>query len=229
MTQNHRLFNVCAGPIPWKGRAVKWLSRSLSPGYPNQSEQRTAEQQCRRGFGDDVQRHRVSPSWRSHYAYALLEGKYSGALGVGAGYMSDGEVAGERLAALHGYYVQLEQLIYRECACHKDNSQGLEVFAAYYPRFLGSAILTETIGDSFAAGLVYTGLIPNRNHDHLGAGVTWAELFQGGTNQETVCELFYKAWITPHLSLQPDLQYIATPSGILRDALVVGVRFQVVL
>jgi carbohydrate-selective porin OprB len=60
----------------------------------------------------------------------------------------------------------------------------------------------------------------------LGAGISWAELFQGGTNQETVFELFYKVQLTPGLSLQPDLQYIATPSGIHRDALAVGMRFQ---
>ena len=57
----------------------------------------------------------------------------------------------------------------------------------------------------------------------------WAELFQGGTNQETVFELFYKAEITPRIRIQPDLQYIATPSGIHRDALAVGVRFEVAL
>jgi len=57
----------------------------------------------------------------------------------------------------------------------------------------------------------------------------WAELYQGGTNQETVFEFFYKAELTPRISLQPDLQYIVTPSGIHRDALAVGVRFQVTL
>jgi carbohydrate-selective porin OprB len=60
----------------------------------------------------------------------------------------------------------------------------------------------------------------------VGAGVAWAELFQGGTNHETVFECFYQAQITPRISFQPDLQYIASPSGIYRDALAVGVRFQ---
>ena len=79
------------------------------------------------------------------------------------------------------------------------------------------------------AGFVYTGLLPQRDADVLGAGVAWAELFQGGTNQETVFELFYKMEITPGISIQPDLQYIVTPSGIHRDAIAVGVRFQVAL
>ena len=93
--------------------------------------------------------------------------------------------------------------------------------------FPASRFWRTTIGDSFAAGLVYTGLLPRRDRDVLGAGVVWAELFQGGTNRETAIEIFYKAAITDRVSLQPDLQYIVTPSGLHRDALVAGVRFQV--
>ena len=163
------------------------------------------------------------------YRYAFFDGVFPGTLALGAGYLSDGELAGETLAASHGYYVQLEQLVYRECANDPCNDQGLAVFAAYYPRFLGSEVLTETIGHSAVAGLVYTGLMPRRDEDILGAGVAWAELFQGGTNQETVFELFYKARITDRMSVQPDLQYIASPSGIHRDAIAVGLRFQVTL
>jgi len=88
-------------------------------------------------------------------------------------------------------------------------------------------MLPNAIGDHFVAGVVYQGLVPNRDDDVLGAGFTWAELFRGGSNQETAVELFYKAQLTPKLSFQPDLQYISTPSGLYRDALVAGVRFQV--
>jgi porin len=88
-------------------------------------------------------------------------------------------------------------------------------------------MIAEAIGDSFVAGLIYTGLFPCRDGDVLGAGYAWTELYQGGTNQEAVFELFYKAEIMPRVSIQPDLQYILTPSGIHRDALAVGVRFQV--
>ena len=82
------------------------------------------------------------------------------------------------------------------------------------------------MGDSFVGGIVYTGLIPNRDQDVCGAGVAWSELFKGGTNQETIFEVFYKAQITHDLSIQPDLQYIASPSGIHPDSLVVGMRFE---
>ena len=60
----------------------------------------------------------------------------------------------------------------------------------------------------------------------LGVGFAWSELFGGGTNQESVVELFYRMQLAPHLAIQPDVQYIASPSGIYRDALVAGVRFQ---
>ena len=77
--------------------------------------------------------------------------------------------------------------------------------------------------------MIYTGLIPSRDRDVLGIGVAWTELFAGGTGEECVWELFYKAQVTPRVSLQPDLQYLASPSGIERDALAVGVRFELSL
>ena len=80
-----------------------------------------------------------------------------------------------------------------------------------------------------AAGAVYTGLIPSRDEDVVGTGLAWTELFQSGTNHETVFEFFYKAAITPRVSWQPDLQYVVSPSGIHPDALVVGVRFHLSL
>ena len=75
--------------------------------------------------------------------------------------------------------------------------------------------------------IVYRGLISCRDEDVIGAGVAWARLNRSGTLQETAIELFYKARITPWMSLQPDLQYIVSPSGIHRDALAVGLGFEV--
>jgi porin len=123
----------------------------------------------------------------------------------------------------------LEQKIFRECDDSAKNIQGLAIFAACYPRFPGAPVPTDTIGDSLVAGLTYTGLLPQRDADVVGAGVVWAELYQGGTNQETAFEFFYRTEVTPHISIQPDLQYIVTPSGIHRDAMAAGVRLQVSL
>jgi carbohydrate-selective porin OprB len=75
--------------------------------------------------------------------------------------------------------------------------------------------------------MVFTGLLYGRNRDSLGLGLSWSELYRGGTNQETAVELYYRAQLSPRMSLQPDIQYIASPSGIYRDALAVGTRLQV--
>lgn len=161
------------------------------------------------------------------YKYALLDGALPGVMAVGAAYATDGELLGTVFDAGHGYYVQLEQLLFREREWDADAPEGLGVFAAYYPRFLGRQFLDESFGDSFVGGVVYRGLISGRDEDVLGAGVAWAELFKGGSDRETVYEFFYKARITPRVSLQPDIQYIVTPSGIYPDALAIGMRFQV--
>ena len=107
--------------------------------------------------------------------------------------------------------------------------QGLASFVGYYPRFPGRLTSSESIGANLVAGLVYTGLLPSRNDDVVGLGYSVAELFAGGSNMEADVELFYKIRLTPRVSLQPDLQYIATPGGVLRDSVVVGMRFEIAL
>ncbi|MBA4015565.1 MAG: hypothetical protein C0483_00035 [Pirellula sp.] len=160
------------------------------------------------------------------YRYALREGALPGAAVVSIARLSEGELNGNAFDAVQGAALQLEQMIYREDASSPRDAQGLSTFLAYYPRSLGTRFLPKAFGDHFTGGLIYRGLVPHRDEDVLGAGLSWVELFQGGSNQETVVELFYKAQLTPKLSVQPDLQYISTPSGIYRDALVAGIRFQ---
>jgi porin len=164
------------------------------------------------------------------YTYSLFDGRLPGILELGLAHNTDGIVSSLPFPSEWGYYIQWEQLVYRERPFDSDDTQGLGIFALYLPRFGGDPVTTatlETIEDSAAAGVVYTGLIPGRDDDVVGAGIAWARLNQGGTNQETVFEMFYKAQLTPSISFQPDLQYVASPSGIHRDALAVGIRFHV--
>ena len=135
-------------------------------------------------------------------------------------------MSGQAVPSANGYYIQLEQLVFRENRCDELNPQGLGLFVSYLPRSFSGDNPFPVIEDSVVGGMVYTGLIPGRDADVVGAGFAWAQLDQGGTNQETAVEVFYKAKITPSMSIQPDLQYIATPSGIYPDALVFGIRFQ---
>jgi len=161
------------------------------------------------------------------YTYALADGRLPGILAFGAAYESEGVIDDAPVSSVSEYILQLEQLVYREVQSDDDAIQGLGLFVGYYPRSLGSKIIPESTGDSFVAGAVYTGLLPDRDQDVLGVGLAWAELFQGGTNEETVVELFYKAQLTPRVRAQPDFQFVKSPSGIYRDALVAGFRFQV--
>lgn len=160
------------------------------------------------------------------YDYLLGDDALPGTAAVSIARLSEGELNGNAFDAVQGGALQLEQMVYREDASSPRDVQGLSTFVAYYPRSQGSQILPKAIGDHFVGGVIYRGLLPHRDEDVLGTGISWAELFQGGSNQETVVELFYKAQLTPKLSFQPDLQYISTPSGIYRDALVAGLRFQ---
>jgi len=166
----------------------------------------------------------LSECW---WEYALFDGRLPGTVDVGVGYFSGGDVSGVALSSAQGYYVQVEQLVFRERPGREGDAQGLGAFVSYFPRFASGVIPLGAVRSNVVGGIVYRGPIPCRNDDVVGAGVAWAKLNRSGTLQETVVEFFYKAQIGPRTSLQPDVQYIASPSGIYRDALAVGLRFQV--
>lgn len=97
----------------------------------------------------------------------------------------------------------------------------------------------QTSVNSFYAttGLVYTGLIPTRDDDKIGASFCYARMsdyLQGkladagvpGASYEAVAEMTYSIRLAPAIAIQPDLQYIIHPNGTRQygNALVVGVR-----
>lgn len=161
--------------------------------------------------------------------YALDGGRLPGAIDLGAFHAADGEFAGARFPSISGVYLQVEQFVWREPSSTSETPQGLGLFGSWAPRFVNRPVPVTAISDSFFAGLVYRGPLRGRNHDVTGAGVAWARLNQQETSPETVIEVFYKMQLTPSITLQPDLQYVSHPSGVFRDALVLGVRFQVAL
>jgi porin len=86
-------------------------------------------------------------------------------------------------------------------------------------------------------GFNFKGFIPGRNRDVAGIAVAHssiskdfsnAQILQGspGFSSETVLEATYNYSISPWWTLQPDFQYIWTPSAEngSRDAAVFGVR-----
>ena len=104
---------------------------------------------------------------------------------------------------------------------------------------VGAPSNRNLITEYYGGGLVYKGLLPNRDEDYLGVGVANAILTPGSKQialangefqgrQETAVELFYKYRVSPYFVLQPDLQFISQPSGRFDDALLPGLRFEVV-
>jgi porin len=93
----------------------------------------------------------------------------------------------------------------------------------------------------YDGGFNFTGFVPGRKNDVAGIAVARSHFsgnysdFQvaaNGTNAydaETVLEATYKAQITPWWTVQPDFQYIFTPSGQegSKNAAVIGVRTSV--
>lgn len=130
-----------------------------------------------------------------------------------------------------GFYVTLDQLIYKENDDPTDK-QGLGMFLRYgYAH--GDVNQLEHF---WSAGTQYRGLIPERDNDLLGFGVAQSILskqyraeIDSRANRETVYELYYALQVTPWCVITPDIQVITDPGGWsdARDALVGGVRIKI--
>lgn len=135
----------------------------------------------------------------------------------------------------HGIYALLEGSLYSEPG---RSVQGLSGFLRI--GFADERI--NPIGRYAGAGLVYTGLLPTRDEDVLGLGVSAgfisadcsdARAMAGSPveSRELVVELTYWLRVLPWLSMQLNAQYISKPSADpgLDDAMLFGLRYQVTL
>jgi porin len=131
----------------------------------------------------------------------------------------------------HGVYLLGEMPLYVEA-----EEQGLVGFA----RFGVANDDVHQFDYAWAAGLVYTGVIPSRDAGQLGFGITQAhngDAFRraaagAGTavdSAETTLELTYSDNLTPWLVVQPDVQYVMDTgtNKALDDALILGTRLTV--
>jgi len=135
----------------------------------------------------------------------------------------------------YGVWTTFDQMLWKESG-GEDNDQGLGIFG----QFGWAPGNRNPLQEYYGVGLVYKGLMPGRNSDLIGFGVANV-LFSGDfremkeaagvvlTHHETAVELFYKFQFSKFISLQPDLQYIANPGGRFKDALLPGLRFEMVL
>jgi porin len=128
----------------------------------------------------------------------------------------------------NGLYLSFDQLLIRENTEPNDN-QGLGLFGRY--GYANGAVNTFT--HFVSGGLSYQGLFEHREDDVLAAGLGYGTLTDKNgyeTDSEIVYEAFYNAQVTKFLKVTPDIQYIHNPGGAgdVKDALVLGVRVQVI-
>lgn len=153
----------------------------------------------------------------------------TGAYRVGAWYHSDQfddlrAGAGDPFDENFGMYLGIDQLVWLE-PCDDDSAQGLGVFFQF-----GWAPSDRNEIDSYlGGGLTYQGLLCGRDDDLFGLGIANAGFRDPSLDDERALEIFYRFQVTPCASLQPDLQYISNPAGNIDDALVIGVRTEVLM
>jgi len=129
----------------------------------------------------------------------------------------------------YGVFASVDQLLFKE-AGEAGDEQGLGFFA----QFGWAPGDRNAVQEYYGAGLTYRGLIEGRDRDMIGFGignVLFSTLQRPitGESYETALELFYKCMLGDYVSLQPDLQFIANPGGLYQDALLFGIRFEMVL
>lgn len=145
--------------------------------------------------------------------------------------LTDIDALGSRVRRINrGAYLLAEQTVYRE---KDDPSQGLALFLRYG---VASGDV-NTLDYSYSIGMRYKGLLPGRDEDELGIGLTRGhagEKYRRAaatplTSGETALEITYRARLAPWLAIQPSVQRIADPgfSPALRDAWIAGARFEI--
>ncbi len=127
-----------------------------------------------------------------------------------------------------GFYLIADGQLYKE---EGSSDQGLNGFIKAKFGTDNLVASNRTIN----AGLVYKGLVPNRDNSTLGFAImntridgNYRRAVQGIKSHETTYELTYSDNILPWLMIQPDLQYVVNPSAAprLKNAVVAGLRLQ---
>lgn len=125
----------------------------------------------------------------------------------------------------YGFYTTIDFMLFTE---EHSKDQGLGVFFQY----CWAPSDRDQVDQGIGGGVVYTGLLEGRDGDTWGVGcsqIQFSPELEAITGQasEIATEAFYKARLNDWFSIALDLQYISRPSGIYRDAMVAGFRFEV--
>ena len=127
----------------------------------------------------------------------------------------------------YGIYGVMDQQIYSEA----------DHIISFFVRSGGAPRQTNFVDYYVDSGFNFSGFIPGRDNDVAGLAVarshvsddfSEAQVAQGGLplTAETVIEATYKMQIAPWWNIQPDVQYIITPSAVQnsQNAVVLGLR-----
>ncbi len=95
-----------------------------------------------------------------------------------------------------------------------DQNLGLDWLIGFLRAGTGDPSQTE-VRTAISGGLSFQGPFGRKN-DEAGIALSWADPSQGGRD-ETFAETFYRAALTPRLSLAPLLQIVVNPSDNLDD------------
>ncbi len=127
-----------------------------------------------------------------------------------------------------GFYVSIDQMIFKENPSDAGDSQGAGVF---FRLGITDRDVNE-IHTFWSVGGQYQGLIPTRPADVIGFGVAQLLLSKDAgyaDRQETVIEVYYNIEVTPWLHISPSVQHIINAGGdaMGHDATVLGFRAQI--
>jgi porin len=129
--------------------------------------------------------------------------------------------SGRTRSGNYGFYLLLDQMIYREGGAGSD--QGLTPWGALT---LAPDQQINTVPFSVMAGFVYQGLLPSRDDDLTAVAVYYGKFSDELQDQsaETVVETSYRFQLSPWLYVAPDFQYVIRPDGRsdIDDAAVFG-------
>ena len=154
---------------------------------------------------------------------------------IGGNLLASGSTGIPReMSGQEGFYVVVEQLLYREGA---QSNRGLQGFFTFV---VSPDEEKSPMPYFFNTGFIYEGLFQGRPNDKAAIGMysAWfssdlrdAQRRAGQRTQssETTLEVNYQVQLTPYTYIRPNVQYIADPNGLseIDDALVVGVEFGV--
>ena len=126
-----------------------------------------------------------------------------------------------------GFYLSIDQDLFRENPRQVDDPQGLSAFARY--GWADGAV--NEIRHFWSFGLQYQGLVPTRDDDVVAIGYAHGRLVKAAgydKSDEAVIEVYYNMQVAGWLAITPSVQYVFHPGGAagVDNALVLGLRAQ---